>query len=499
MKRRFQMIPAALLLTLVPLAAPLQACCDDFWSCVGAVASGGLTCAIESLINLVRTIIDNIGRLISTLAQQTADVVNLARTELAGAVSDVRGLVNQAENDFNATVRLAGSIVEEASRPQAVAVRPPLAPAGVAAGSRALPPSGATSAAGRATSGTGVASALPPGGGAQAATAGKTTSSATAILNLPCDDREMLDTLRRAKQAIDALSPNVSTPINQIRQFATQAERQVASAAGSAVGIAESALLAPLRALGTMLGELITHPARLFDPGRLVEDATNQVTTQVIATMTQVHDLVMGQAKATLDQAQQPLHDVLDRASVAKKITDAMQKLQRAKTKHACDALDALIPRQPLDAKAMVSHVAGFTHASGIAAINLDQHRTQVAAPFNRFAASRLSARTVGTQAGAKLKAPWQDFKRLQAAPIKVDPSAKVKMDTEIERRFVGKSASEVAAEKRAILAEARTRFAKDPELLRKVEALFEAHPSIKGRGTAINPSGPRQIIGPSD
>ena len=55
-------------------------------------------------------------------------------------------------------------------------------------------------------------------------------------------------------------------------------------------------------------------------------------------------------------------------------------------------------------------------------------------------------------------------------------------MDAEIARRFAGKTAAESAAEKRALLTEARAYFAKDPDTLHKVEIIIEGHPVINGR-----------------
>jgi hypothetical protein len=459
------------LVSVFPLATPLQACCDDFWSCVGAVASGGLTCALESLINSINSLIQNVWRFVSTLGQQAADVVNLAKAELSGAAGDLRNLAGQAEGDFNAAAQLAQSVVNEGSRPQVMA--PHVA-------------TGAMATVGGAGARAGVAGVQPPGVRPAATTpkpvvAGTASTGSMARIDLPAEPQEVQDALRRAKEAIDALRPDVTQPINQVRQFATQAEQQAASAASSAANIAQTALLAPLQTLGNMLTDLVNHPEHIFDPSRIVDDAITQITTQAITTMTQVHDAVMSQAKATLDQAQRPIQDALDRAAVAKKIADAMQKVQRAKTKSSCDALNALIPRQRLDVRAFTLHVAGAAPAPGIMALNLNQHKTMAMAPFNRTAASRLTAKTVGTQMGAKLKGPWQEFKRIQATAPKVDPAAKPRVDAEISRRFAGKSGAEAEAERRALLNEARTRFAKDPALLRKVEAMLDGDPVIKG------------------
>ncbi len=482
MRLRTYSIAAVALVSVFPLAAPLQACCDDFWSCVGAVASGGLTCAVESLINSINALIQNVSRLASTLGQQAADVVNLAKSELNGAANDLRNLAGQAEGDFNAAAQLAQSVLNEASRPQVMVphVAPGVAAAAGTAGTRVGP--GAVQAPGLRP---GVAPAPASATAPKLATAvggvGVGAGAAGRVDQLPADPREVTEALRRAKDAIDALRPDVTQPINQVRQFATQAEQQAASAASSAANIAQTALLGPLQSLGNMLTDLVRHPERIFDPSRIVDDAITQITTQAITTMTQVHDAVMQQAKATLDQAQRPIQDALDRASVAKKIADAMQKVQRSRTKASCDALNGLIPRQRLDVRTFVTQVAGAAPAPGIAALNLSQHRTMALAPFNRTVASRLTAKTAGTQMGAKLKGPWQEFKRLQAAAPKVDPAAKPRVEAEISRRFSGKSGAAADAEKQALLNEARARFAKDPALLRKVEAMLDNDPVIRG------------------
>ncbi len=480
MKTRSYALATVALVSLFPLAAPLRACCDDFWSCAAAVATGGLSCEVENLINSIKNLIQNVAKLVSTLASQTADVVNLAKTELDGAANDLRNLASQAESDFNNAAQTAQSIVNEASRPQMLAPQAVGAFAGVGA---------ATSRPG--AGGTATSRPAPPqpiGGSSVNRVGGAAAPVAAMRLDLPVSPQEVLGALRRAQQAVDGLRPDVLQPVNQVRQFATQAGQQVAAAASSAANIAQTALLAPLQTLGNMLTDLVNHPERIFDPSKIVDDAITQITNQVVTTMTQVHDAVMQQAKGTLDLAQKPLQDALDRASVAKKIVDAMQRLQRARSKPALDALNAVVPRQPMDARMLVSQVAAATHASGITALNLGQHHTMVLAPFNRIAASRLTAQTVGTQMGMKLKGPWLQFKRIQATPPTVDPATRSRVDADLARRFAGKSPAEAVAEKQALLNEARVRFAKDPQTLRKIETMLNGNAIIQSH---IGPHGP--------
>lgn len=477
MKMRRYAFATVALVSLFPLAAPLRACCDDFWSCAAAVATGGLSCAVEDLINSIKTLITNVSRLASTLGQQAMDVVNLAKNELSGAANDLRNLAGQAESDFNSAAQAAQTIVNEASRPQMIAPQ--------AIGALAT-----TAGAGQRAGGGMVA----PAGGARPAvpTPARTAApaGATGVMHFdpPVSPQDLLDALRRAQQAVDGLRPDVTQPINQVRQFATQAEQQAAAAASSAANIAQTALLAPLQTLGNMLQDLVNHPEHIFDPSKIVDDAITQITNQAITTMTQVHDAVMQQAKGTLDMAQKPLQDALDRASVAKKIADAMQRLQRARSKSALDALNAVVPRQRVDVHMLVSQVAAATHPSGITALNLGQHHGMVLAPFNRITASRLTARAAGAQMAAQLKGPWMQFKRIQAAPPKADPAARNRMEAELTQRFAGKSPAQAAAEKQALLNEARARFARDPKTLQKVEAMLNADPVIQNH---LGPHGP--------
>ncbi|HEX9009425.1 MAG TPA: hypothetical protein VF804_03585 [Holophagaceae bacterium] len=471
MKMRRYAFATVALVSLFPLASPLRACCDDFWSCAAAVATGGLSCAVEDLINSIKTLIQNVSKLASTLGQQAMDVVNLAKNELSGAANDLRNLASQAESDFNSAAQAAQTIVNEAGRPQM------LAPQAV----------GALATTGGAAQRAGGGMVAPVGGARPAVpTPARTTppAGATGVMHFdpPVSPQDLLDALRRAQQAVDGLRPDVTQPINQVRQFATQAEQQAVAAASSAANIAQTALLAPLQTLGNMLQDLVNHPEHIFDPSKIVDDAITQITNQAITTMTQVHDAVMQQAKGTLDLAQKPLQDALDRASVAKKIVDAMQRLQHARTQSALDALNAVVPRQRLDARMLVSQVAAATHPSGIAALNLSQHHTMVLAPFNRITASRLTARAAGAQMAAQLKGPWQQFKRIQAAPPKADPAAKGRVDADLARRFAGMTPAQAQAEKQRLDNEARARFAKDPQTLAKVLAYLDGHPAVRLR-----------------
>ena len=124
MPQRIRNLRITISLALLPLAMPVRACCDDAWSCIAAFATGGLSCAIENLVNSVRSMNQNVDNLVRTLAQQASDIVNLARNELGGAANDLRNLASQAESDVNGAIHLAQTIVDEESKPMTMKVAP---------------------------------------------------------------------------------------------------------------------------------------------------------------------------------------------------------------------------------------------------------------------------------------------------------------------------------------------------------------------------------------
>ena len=73
----------ALLVALSILANPASGCCDDFWSCAGAVATGGLSCAAEAAVTALQTVIDK-------LLRSRADGSTAYQAQLAGLQAETQ-------------------------------------------------------------------------------------------------------------------------------------------------------------------------------------------------------------------------------------------------------------------------------------------------------------------------------------------------------------------------------------------------------------------------
>src|SRR5664279_3807902 len=111
MKYAFRALLAVVLVVSLTAGPVATACCDDFWSCAGAVLSGGLTCAIENLVNSIKTMVHNIETLVNSINRNVGEVTGAALAGVKAAGDDLRGLVQGAENDALAAARKAAEIL----------------------------------------------------------------------------------------------------------------------------------------------------------------------------------------------------------------------------------------------------------------------------------------------------------------------------------------------------------------------------------------------------
>jgi len=80
----------ALLLAGALAAAPASACCDDFWSCVGAVATAGLSCAAEAALAVLQAVIDKV-------VKAESDSSDIFQAELMKSDAEIRAEIAQTQ------------------------------------------------------------------------------------------------------------------------------------------------------------------------------------------------------------------------------------------------------------------------------------------------------------------------------------------------------------------------------------------------------------------
>jgi hypothetical protein len=84
-------------LSLGVLSLPVRACCDDFLSCAAAVATGGLSCAAEAAIKAVEGLIDS-------LQQHQTDTTHQMNAVLDAQMSDCRAQLAEFDARFKQNV-----------------------------------------------------------------------------------------------------------------------------------------------------------------------------------------------------------------------------------------------------------------------------------------------------------------------------------------------------------------------------------------------------------
>ena len=78
MRNAFRVVLVIVLVASLAGGPVATACCDDFWSCAAAVATGGLSCALEDLVNSIRTMIHNVETLVNSIRRNVGEVTGAA-------------------------------------------------------------------------------------------------------------------------------------------------------------------------------------------------------------------------------------------------------------------------------------------------------------------------------------------------------------------------------------------------------------------------------------
>jgi hypothetical protein len=117
-------------------------CCDDFWSCLGAVATAGLSCQIQGIIDSVNAMKQLVETVTNDLRTRTGDVIGQAQRAVNDATNDLKAV---REQSMLAVQKAADRAHEIANPPKTVAIAGPslagaVRPPGAAAAAPALPP-----------------------------------------------------------------------------------------------------------------------------------------------------------------------------------------------------------------------------------------------------------------------------------------------------------------------------------------------------------------------
>jgi len=464
-------ISLVVVLALLWAPAPSLACCDGFWSCAAAVASGGLTCAIEALLNSVKQMKQDVDNLRAKIDDNLKKISEATKGGVLDAGDGLKQAATDARVKYDQALADAQKIQKEVERKQSLAH-----PAGL--------PGGALGAAG-ATTGGATARVPTPKGGTQmigvgpapgAAIAGGGSSPGGALrFDQPCSDAEALSSLRRASEQLQKEQKVIVGQVQNAHANADTANKQAVSAADVAKGIAAKALVAPLLDLRGMLDDLILHPGHLFNPAAIVEAAVKRVTDAIGTEFDRMTAAIVADAHKSLEESRLRAQEAEKLAGAASKVANVMGEVQKSQSKANCDKLASLVPAP---GTSFTVHLASVQPG-----LLLASPRTSASA-LNKVSAGKARATSLATGASSALSTRWGDVKNKQAAALKPTPvpGAEANLKSQTDALYRGLTKTQAAAKKTELLAEARRRFANDPAMLKKMLDLINRESDLRIR-----------------
>ncbi len=442
MRRRLTISALALLGSLGMADVARAGCCDDFWSCLGAVASAGLSCQVQQIIDSVKAMKQLVETVTNDFRTRTGDVIAQAQKAITDATNDLK----QVREQSLTTVQKAVADAHELANPprNAVLAGPGLAavkPIGVSAAAPALPPG-----------------AAPPSGIAVTAPAAQRAADAKAIQ----------DALARADTYVQDLRAKANAPHGDVANAERAALEAAARHVRTAQQIGIDVAMAPLNMLRESLVDLLTHPERIFDPTAQIEADIQRITAEVPALMDRIAGEVTQEAMADLDRAKQSLQQLQDAAAASASVVGAMQKVSSSRLQSDLNALDRLVPRPP-PGVALASRPIMFP-------VGISGNRQIIATAFARAEVGKLPVVLQHRAAVNDIATRWQAIKVRIKAPVPIEAGSTQKVDHDLSQMFVGKQKGDIDKKKQELLEEAKKRFASDPKTLEKVQKYIETH-----------------------
>jgi ElaB/YqjD/DUF883 family membrane-anchored ribosome-binding protein len=422
-------------------------CCDDFWSCLGAVATAGLSCQIQGIIDAVNAMKTLVETVTNDLRTRTGDVISQAQRAVTDASNDLKAVREQSMISLQKAVETAHQL---ANPPRGVAMAGPgVAPIGAAPAR----PAGAAVP-------TPAAPILQPSPGvAVAAPAMPRTADAKAIQ----------DALTRADAYVQDLRTKANAPQTDVANAEKAAVDAAARHIRTAQQISLDLALAPLNLLRDSLLDLLMHPERIFDPTAQIEADIQRITAEIPALLDRIAGEVTQEAMANLDRAKANLQQLQDSAAAATSVADAMQKVSTSRLQSDLDALERFVPRPPPGATAVGTRAIAFP-------IGITVNRQAITAAFARTEPGRLPIVIQHRAAITNLASQWQNIKVKIKAPAQIEAASVQKVDRDLGQMFAGKQKVDIDKKKQELTEEAKKRFAKDPKTLDKVLRYIESH-----------------------
>jgi len=418
-------------------------CCDDFWSCAGAVATAGLSCTLQAAwddiqAQLRKTVSQRDATTAAYNAQLQAVVADLTG-QLAAIDAEIKTLLQQIDAAQNGGDKI---LHEDADM-----IRASLAIRNGAALKVAAPP--APSAVSKPKTTERIGAAATPASGSSRGASEYLVADAAALKALQSDTslaalRQRLDELAREKKLL-------ATKI-----IAKEAQIEGTELAGAVKAAKDDYAGNFLKPINDVIAAL---EAALADPSKIVGLATAaaNLIADAVKGLGLVVDRALGSVEdtgnAALASLVAPVNELRKLAAEAAAILAKMEKMTALKTVAERRALAANAPAAPTPAPTALRKLKSHAAFAGKA----------------RTLASDLAALKPGVL-------------RLAQPPVTVNVAPfRQRLSGEFDGYFRGKSPADAKKKLAELTAEGRRRFASDPKTLAAVEKLLNAEARARG------------------
>ncbi len=468
-------------------ASPAMAdCCSDILGCAAAVVTDGLSCEVEAIVNTVKDLITGVQNIInetdgatqnaeSTARQSVTDTINTMQSQSQQSASDLAAAQSQSQVIYSeeknykvfekTTVVNNAAVVRADGQPTApttpvqmtarVNNSQLIANTGSHNGKQPAPQRQQERAVVSNPDATATDNSLHSD---QLATSARASSDA--LITRPAPGTYD-DIMLRASKQITALKTAGDIDAGRMNQFMAAAKQSEGPGVQTAEQLAGNLINAPLTALSSWLNSMLSNPMSIFDPSSAVDDAENKILNNLDSNLQAMIDDITAGPQQNFNASMGTYNELLGNAESAQAIVAAMDRLYKQRSTAALDGLAGLLPK--VDYAGLNNKVAVSTSANQF---GKRMQLCQVAAQFKLNKQKSLVAMAPKLQAFkaslAKLKLQRSQGRPLQSAAARQNNQSSL---TQIlNGRFAGKSPAGVAAERDQLVAQARTRFAKDPK-----------------------------------
>ncbi|HEX3913341.1 MAG TPA: hypothetical protein VHW71_07535 [Steroidobacteraceae bacterium] len=499
--------PVLIIIAFGGISPALADCCSSWLDCAAAVVTDGLSCEIETIISTINSLFSMISNLVSDINGQMQTAENGARQSVTDRYNALQTGSQQASADLAQAQAQANQLYQEESAILAVQRTTAAGAGAVQAASTTPASSGANQptvvhtqsmapAAQTAPAQSGLllrgvtaqrttAVTAPPGNGTpvnpapQKSMAPLNAKDSVSIESQMAPHGQFADAFSRGLKFITTLNGTGAGDLTQINQDLANAMASEGSGL-TAADIIGKAMNAPLAGIESELSSMLANPLSAFDPSSAVDSMDNSITASLSTNISTVIDDITTGPNQAFDAAGPSYDDLMVNTQRAQAVAAAMNLLYTNRTTAAATALYALLPK--------VEYASQITKAPA---------SSQVAAGFGqRMSSAKISANFVAAKKKilvavrplnvAPIHAAIAQFKAQRAQGKSAQtPSmlATYRSNTtrQLDSYFAGKPPAAIASTRDQLIAQARTKFAKDQKTGNGVIALINSEAQKQG------------------